>query len=67
MPYTRRQVRYLLSKVSPLTPDEQAKVKAELHSDPNIGHGRKGSAAMKRGPNKAKSWRHKGHVVSRKK
>jgi len=49
MPYTRRQVRLLLSKASPLTPKQQAKVKRELHRDASLGHKRKGSKAMKRG------------------
>ncbi len=49
MPYTRRQVRYLLSKVSPLSEGQKSKVKTELHNDPSLGHKRKGSKEMKRG------------------
>ena len=49
MPYTRKQVRYLLSKVSPLSENQQAKVKSELHANPAMGHARKDSQAMKRG------------------
>jgi hypothetical protein len=48
VPYTRSQVRLLLSKASPLTSAQQAKMKAELHSDPKLGHARKGSAALKK-------------------
>ncbi len=48
MPWTRRQVRKLLSSGSPLTPEQKAKMKAELHANPSLGHKRKGSAAMKR-------------------
>lgn len=49
MPWTRRQVKYLLSdKVSPLTARQKAKMKSELHADPSIGHKKKGSAALKK-------------------
>ena len=48
MPWTRRQVKLLLSKGSPLSPDEQRKMKEELHRDPSLGHARKGSAALKK-------------------
>lgn len=48
MPYTRKQVRYLLSGGSPLDEAQKDKMKAELHSDPAMGHKRKGSAALKR-------------------
>lgn len=50
MPYTRRQVRYLLSKGSPLTKKQQDKVLHELHENPEMGHKRKGTKEMKRGP-----------------
>jgi hypothetical protein len=46
MPWTRRQVRYLESSGSPLTSAQKAKMNAELHSDPSLGHKKKGSAAM---------------------
>lgn len=46
MPFTRRQVRYLLSKGSPLTAAQQQKMKAELHANPAIGHAKKGSKAL---------------------
>ncbi len=48
MPWTRRQVRLLLSKGSPLTPEQQQRMKAELHANPKLGHARKGSKALKR-------------------
>lgn len=47
MPYTRKQVKYLLSKVSPLSGDQKTKMVGELHADPAIGHEKKGSAALK--------------------
>ncbi len=49
MPWTRRQVKYLLSdKVSPLSEAQKAKMKSELHANPSIGHKKKGSKALKR-------------------
>jgi hypothetical protein len=50
MPWTRAQVRLLLSKRSPLTAEQQANMKQELHSDPSLGHKRKGSPALKKKP-----------------
>jgi hypothetical protein len=47
-PWTRNQVKKLLSSSSPLTPEQQEKMKAELHSNPALGKQRKGSKAMKR-------------------
>lgn len=49
MPWTRRQVKKLLSKGSPLSAKQQAKMKRELHENPAMGHAKKGSAALKRG------------------
>ena len=49
MPWTRKQVKLLLSKGSPLSAEQQDKMKAELHSNPKMGHARKGSKALKRG------------------
>ena len=46
MPWTRRQVRYLESSGSPLTSAQKDKMNSELHSDPSLGHKKKGSAAM---------------------
>ena len=43
MPWTRRQVKYLLSKVSPLSASEKAKMKGELHEAPSLGHRKKGT------------------------
>jgi hypothetical protein len=41
MPWTRQQVKYLLSKGSPLTDSEKNKMKGELHNDPKLGHAKK--------------------------
>lgn len=49
MPWTRQQVKYLLSKVSPLDPSEKTKMKGELHAEPSLGHAQKGSSALKKG------------------
>ena len=54
MPYTRRQVRYLLSSGSPLKPEQKEKMKAELHANPELAHAKKGlihraSERIKRG------------------
>src|SRR6266481_5173147 len=51
MPWTRRQVRYLESSGSPLTAPQKAKMNAELHQNPALGHNQKGSSAMKKGSN----------------
>lgn len=48
MPYTRKEVRYLLSSVSPLSDEQKQKVKDELHANPSLGHKKKGSKEMKR-------------------
>lgn len=48
MPWTRRQVRKLLSNGSPLTEEQKNKMKAELHANPKLGHARKGSTVLKR-------------------
>lgn len=42
MPWTRQQVKYLLSKVSPLTSSQKTKMKGELHANPALGHYKKG-------------------------
>lgn len=49
MPWTRSQVRLLLSKYSPLSSAQQDKMKSELHANPSMGHARKGSQELKRG------------------
>jgi hypothetical protein len=41
-------VRYLLSKVSPLTKGEKTKMVGELHKNPKLGHAKKGSEALKK-------------------
>lgn len=41
MPWTRQQVKYLLSKGSPLSEEEKKKMKGELHSNPSLGHAKK--------------------------
>lgn len=46
MPWTPKQVRYLLSAGSPLSGGQQYKMKSELHSNPSMGHAQKGSGAL---------------------
>jgi hypothetical protein len=53
MPWTRRQVEFLESSGSPLTPAQKGKMNAELHADPSMGHEKKGSSAMKKEMKKA--------------
>jgi hypothetical protein len=68
MPWTRRQVKYLLSSGSPLSGDQKTKMKGELHADPAIGHEKKGSDAMKKFRGESHSYdqnRAKNKVVSR--
>ncbi len=48
MPWTRRQVKKLLSSGSPLSAAQKTSMKSELHSNPALGHARKGSAALKK-------------------
>jgi len=48
MPWTRRQVRFLESSGSPLTSAQKAKMNAELHADPAMGHAKKGSSELER-------------------
>ncbi len=47
MPWTRRQVKYLLSNGSPLTSEQRKKMLAELHSSPAMGHMRKGADKLR--------------------
>lgn len=42
MPWTRREVRFLLSSGSPLTSGQRSKMVGELHENPALGHERKG-------------------------
>lgn len=48
MPWTRAQVRLLLSKYSPLTSQQQTKMKGELHANSQMGHAKKGSEELKK-------------------
>jgi len=48
VPWTPKQVKKLLSDVSPLTPEQKEKMRQELHANPALGKARKGSAALKR-------------------
>jgi hypothetical protein len=38
----------LLSKYSPLKPEQQAKMREELHQNPAMGHAQKGSEELKK-------------------
>jgi hypothetical protein len=49
MPWTRKQIKLLLSKYSPLSSSQQDKMKSELHANPQMGHARKGSSELKKG------------------
>jgi len=42
MPWTRQQVKYLLSSGSPLSGGQKEKMKGELHANPSMGHMHKG-------------------------
>ena len=48
MPWTRKQVKYLLLSGSPLTAGQKDKMKGELHANPAMGHEKKGSAELKK-------------------
>jgi len=48
VPWTRRQVKYLLSSGSPLTGGQKSKMIGELHANPEMGHMKKGSTALKK-------------------
>ena len=41
MPWTRQQVKYLLSKGSPLSSGQKKKMKGELHRNPSMGRKKK--------------------------
>jgi hypothetical protein len=47
VPYTPKQVRFLLSSGSPLSAVQKESMKTELHSMPYLAHARKGSREMK--------------------
>lgn len=53
-------MRYLESRGSPLTSEQKAKMNRELHSDPSLGHKKKGSEAMAK---EAKSRYHMTHIT----
>jgi len=42
MPWTRKQVKYLLSSGSPLSGAQKTKMVSELHANPAMGHKKKG-------------------------
>ena len=46
MPWTRRQVKYLLSKGSPLSGGQKTKMKGELHANPGMGHMKRGYSKL---------------------
>ena len=46
MPWTRKQVKYLLSNGSPLSGQQKTKMVGELHANPAMGHEKKGSKAL---------------------
>jgi len=48
MPWTQQQTKFLLSGGSPLSTLQRAKMTAELHANPEMGHAKKGSSALKR-------------------
>ena len=54
MPWTPRQTRYLLSKVSPLTGAQKTKMKGELHANPALAHAKKGSSRLAKAFGKAR-------------
>jgi hypothetical protein len=60
MPWTRQQVKYLLSSGSPLTGVQKTKMKNELHADPSMGHKKKGSNAL------AKHFETESHIMGKK-
>jgi hypothetical protein len=65
MPWTRKAVKLLLSKASPLTPAQQKNMKAELHADPSLGHAHKKMAAYRGETHSFDHKRPKRKVVSR--
>ena len=55
MPWTPREVRYLLSSGSPLSEEKKTGMKAELHADPSLGHKAPGVNALAQGPRKKRA------------
>jgi len=58
MPWTRQQVKYLLSKGSPLSGGQRDKMKRELHENPAMGHAKKKRGKKGRGKGKKKNARY---------
>jgi hypothetical protein len=56
MPWTRQQVKYLLSSGSPLKASQKEKMKHELHEDPSMGHMHKGYERNKAAEDNAHSY-----------
>lgn len=56
MPWTRQQVKYLLSSGSPLKASQKEKMKNELHEDPSMGHMRRGYEKTKAAEENAHSY-----------
>ena len=48
MPYTRQQVKYLLSNGSPLSAAKKEKMKSELHKNPKLGRMKKSHSKSSR-------------------
>lgn len=57
MPWTRQQVKYLLSSGSPLGTIQKEKMHEELHEDPEMGHAHKGSSEPKHKSRMAEAFR----------
>jgi hypothetical protein len=53
MPWTNKQFRYLMSKVSPLTEAQKRADRAEAHADPSMVHHRKGESVLKKAARRA--------------
>lgn len=54
MPWTPKQTRYLLSKVSPLSGVQKQQMKGELHANPSFAHARKGSSVLRKATERSK-------------
>lgn len=69
MPWTRKQVKYLFSSGSPLSGKQKAKMHAELHADPAMGHMKKGSKALKKSnfESESHSYNFRNHLGGRRK
>ena len=56
MPWTRQQVKYLLSSGSPLKGSQKEKMKHELHENPSMGHMQKGQDRQQAAESNAHSY-----------